>query len=346
MPVQYRVEKIPAEFDEIKLQQCEIPKAKAGYVVIKLQAASTNFRDMAILKGMYPLPLKFPVVPGSDGAGHIVEVGEDVEKWKVGDYVSCNFFPFYIDGKSIPERTYKALGGTMDGCFQEYVAVPAVGVVKLPESLSPIQASTLPCAGLTAWNALFGDKSKALQPGQNVLIQGTGGVSIFALQFAVAAGANVTVTSSSKEKLEFAKKLGARRLINYRETPQWGQKALELTNNEGYHHVVEVGGKKTFKQSLQCLAPGGVITSIGFIASEGEEANFDEFISMLLHKGATIRGIFVGSTTQYEDMLKCIEANDIKPVVAKVFPLQELKDAYEFQWQQKHIGNIVLKISD
>ncbi|EPX75352.1 alcohol dehydrogenase [Schizosaccharomyces octosporus yFS286] len=345
MPLQYVVNDAKSGFDQLKVQEAKpVQTLKPNEVQVNLKAASLNYRDLVITKGLYPLPLEFPMVPGSDGVGIVEKVGEDVKGFKPGDKVIGCFFTDYIDGKPTEHALYGALGGTYDGIFRQVGVFPAQGLVHAPKNLSDEEASTLPCAALTAWNALFGAKEQQLKPGQNVLIQGTGGVSIFALQFAVATGARATVLSSSDEKLQFAKKLGATHLINYKQTPEWAKPALEATNGVGYHHVVEVGGEKTLGQSLEVLTQAGMISSIGFVAQDGPSPNITALIGSMLQKNATIRGIFVGHANMFKEMNACIEANDIHPVVDKVFPFDQLKEAYYYQWSQKHVGKVVLKI--
>lgn len=230
------------------------------------------------------------------------------------------------------------------GTLREYGVFSEEGLVAMPENLNFLEASTLSCAALTAWNALYGLESRALKPGQTVLTQGTGGVSIFALQFAKAAGAKVIATTSSAKKAELLKKLGADHVINYKETPEWGEAAAKLTpNGVGVQHVVEVGGPATMAQSLKAVAIDGVITIIGFIA--GMEKNQPSFLDCL-NNLCTVRGILVGSRLQMEDMCAAIEANDLHPVVDdKVFELKDLKDAYDYMWDQKHFGKLTIKVS-
>ncbi|WBW72284.1 alcohol dehydrogenase [Schizosaccharomyces osmophilus] len=345
MPLQYIVNDTKSGFEQLKVHEAKPVQAlKPNQVQVNLKAASLNYRDLIITKGLYPLPLELPVVPGSDGVGVVEKIGEDVKGFKPGDTVIGTFFTDFIDGKPTSETITGALGGTYDGAFRQVGIFPAQALVHAPKNLSYEEASTLPCAAVTAWNALFGSKVHQLKPGENVLIQGTGGVSIFALQFAVATGARATVISSSDEKLQVAKKLGASHLINYKKDPNWAKPALEVSNNVGYHHVVEVGGEKTLGQSLEVLAVGGEISSIGFVAQEGTSPNVTSLIGAMLQKNATIRGIFVGSANMFREMNACIEANDIHPVVDKVFPFDELKEAYYYQWSQKHVGKVVLRI--
>ncbi|WBW72584.1 alcohol dehydrogenase [Schizosaccharomyces osmophilus] len=344
MPLQYIVSDTKSGFDQLKIEDTkEVQSLKPNEVQVNLKAASLNYRDLIITKGMYPLHLNLPIVPGSDGVGVVEKVGSDVDEYKPGDKVVCNFFADYVDGKPTQHGYGSALGGTVNGAFRKVGFFPAHALNHAPRNLSFEETSTLPCAAVTAWNALFGSEDK-LKPGQNVLIQGTGGVSIFALQFAAAAGARTTVLSSSDEKLKIAKNLGATNLINYKTNPEWAKPALEATDNVGYHHVVEVGGEKTLGQSLDVLVLGGVISSIGFLAQEGASLNVTSLIGKILNKNAIIRGIFVGHVHMFADMIACIEANDIHPLVDKVFPFEQLREAYDYLWSQKHVGKVVLKI--
>jgi NADPH:quinone reductase-like Zn-dependent oxidoreductase len=237
------------------------------------------------------------------------------------------------------------LGGALDGTLREYAVFDEAGLVSMPQNLNFLEGSTLSCAALTAWNALYGLESRALKPGQTVLTQGTGGVSIFALQFAKAAGARVIATTSSAKKAELLKKYGADHVINYKDTPNWGEEAAKLTpGGAGVQHVVEVGGPTTMAQSLKAVAIDGVISIIGFIGGFGQDQ--PTFLDCL-NNICTVRGILVGSRLQMEDMCAAIESNDIHPVVdEKVFQLKELKEAYEYMWDQKHFGKLTVKVAE
>jgi NADPH:quinone reductase-like Zn-dependent oxidoreductase len=235
------------------------------------------------------------------------------------------------------------VGGVVDGVLRQYGAYDEQGLVKTPENLNWLEASTLTCAAVTAWNALYGLESKALKPGDTVLTQGTGGVSIFAVQLAKAAGARVIATTSSEEKAETLRKLGAEHVINYRQDPNWGETARKLTpNGEGVDHIIEVGGPKTMKQSLEAVKLEGVISIIGFLGGMTNDA--PSFLDCLTHV-CTVRGVIVGSRLQFEAMNRSIDANNIKPVVDKqVFALDQLKEAYQYMWEQKHFGKLCIKI--
>ncbi|EPX71693.1 alcohol dehydrogenase [Schizosaccharomyces octosporus yFS286] len=347
MPLQYVIRDKNGGFDQLKAEDDkQVHGLKPNEVQVKLKAASLNYRDLTIANGVYPQAYNLPVVPGSDGVGIVEKVGEDVKGLNIGDTVLGNFFTDYIDGSPTGHALYGALGGTYNGTFRQVGVFPAHILVRAPKNLNFVESSTLPCAALTAWNALFGSNEHQLKPGQNVLIQGTGGVSIFALQFAVATGARVTVISSSDEKLQIAKKLGATNLINYRTNPEWAKPALEVTENVGYHHVVEVGGEKTLGQSLEVATVNGVITSIGFVAKQGNSPDITSMIAQLLNKNIHIRGVYVGPVRMFTEMIACIEANNIHPVVDKVFPFGQLKEAYTYQQSQQHVGKVVLNIED
>lgn len=262
-------------------------------------------------------------MPGSDGAGEVVAVGKKVTRFKVGAKVLTLFNQNHYGGSLNSQSVKSGLGGVIDGTLRQYGAFNENGLVDMPPSLTYLEGATLTCAGLTAWNALYG--LKQLKPGDVILTQGTGGVSIFALQFAKAAGATVISTTSSAKKAAILKKLGADHVINYKETPNWGEKARELTpNGEGVDNIIEVGGPGTLRQSLKAIKIDGLISIIGFLASEGEEQ--PSFLEALAHI-CNVRGILVGSRDQFEDMNRAIEANKIQPVVdEKVFTLEQAKE--------------------
>ncbi|KAF1928060.1 NAD(P)-binding protein [Didymella exigua CBS 183.55] len=331
-------------FDALKLNEsASIPKIGDKDVLVKINGASLNYRDLIIPKGKYPFPAKDGVVPGSDGAGVVESVGSGVTRFKKGDRVVTLFNSGHIAGSLDASSLATGLGGAIDGTLREYGVFDEQGLVAAPKNLNDLEASTLSCAGLTAWNALYGLESRALKPGQWVLTQGTGGVSIFALQFAKAAGARVIATTSSASKAETLKKLGADEVVNYKEIPKWGEKAKELTGGVGVQHVVEVGGPTTMAQSLKAIAIDGVITIIGFIG--GMDKNQPTFLETL-NNICTVRGILVGSRLQMQDMVNAIEANNIHPVVdEKVFDLKDLKEAYEYMWDQKHFGKLTIKVT-
>ncbi|KAH7627766.1 hypothetical protein SMAC4_08655 [Sordaria macrospora] len=327
-------------FDGLVREEGPVPHVGENDVLVRLYGASLNYRDLIIPKGMYPFPLDLPVVAGSDGAGEVLAVGSKVTKWKKGDKVVTLFNQAHQAGPIDTRGATSGLGGVLDGTLRQYGVFNEDGVVRAPSNLSHVEAATLTCAGLTSWNALYG--LKALKPGETVLVQGTGGVSLFALQFAKAAGARVIATTSSPEKMETLKKLGADHVINYREDKNWGETARKLTpNGQGVDHVIEVGGEDTMEQSLKAVKYEGIISLIGFLGGAKPKDNILEPLSKI----CTIRGIYVGSRQQLEEMCAAIEANDIHPVVdQKVFTLDQTKEAYEYMWAKKHFGKIGIKI--
>lgn len=263
----------------------------------------------------------------SDGAGTVLEVGSKVTKWKKGDKVVTLFNQDHQFGPIDAAASKSGLGGCLDGTLRQYGVFSENGVVRAPKNLNPVESATLTCAGLTSWNALYG--LKPLKPGEWVLVQGTGGVSLFALQFAKAAGATVIATTSTAEKAEQLKKLGADYVINYVEDPKWGETARKLTpGGVGVDHVIEVGGAGTMTQSLECIKFEGIISIIGFLGGAAPKDNILETLSRI----CTVRGVYVGSRAQLEEMVAAIEANDIHPVVdQKVFTLETAREAYDYQ---------------
>ncbi|KAI0887026.1 NAD(P)-binding protein [Annulohypoxylon maeteangense] len=328
-------------FDELQFTEAPIPQVGENEVLVKIHAASLNYRDLMIPKGIYPFATKFPVVASSDGSGEVVEVGSKVSKWKKGDKVVTLFNQGHQFGPVDFAAAVTGLGGVLDGALRQYGVFNENGLVRSPSNLSHIEASTLSCAALTSWNALYG--LKPLKPGEWVLVEGTGGVSIFALQFAKAAGAKVIATTSSAAKGETLKKLGADYVINYREDANWGETAKKLTpGGAGVHHVVEVGGQGTVEQSLKAIRFEGIISVIGLLGGAKTEASV---VDTLRHI-CTARGVYVGSKALMEEMVAAIEANDIHPVVDKeVFDFEKTKEAYNYMWDQKHFGKLVIKIA-
>jgi NADPH:quinone reductase-like Zn-dependent oxidoreductase len=320
--------------ENLKLVDRPVPKAGAGEVVVRLKAASLNYRDLAIVSYMGG---KLPFVPLSDGAGEIVEVGAGVTRVKVGDRVAPSFFPHWLSGAPTPAKL-AALGSPYDGCASDYLKVSAEGVTLSPTNLTDEEVACLPCAALTAWRGLVVEGK--LKAGDTVLVQGTGGVSIFALQFAKAAGARVIVTSSSDEKLERAKALGADEFINYKKTPDWSSEARKLTGGHGVDHVIEVGGADTFPQSISAIRLGGHIAVIGLLSGMTKDLN----VAAIFSQNAKISGVTVGSRAMVEDMFRAIEQNDIHPVIDKRFKLEEAADAFRLMQGASHFGKIVLNI--
>ncbi|EEU43156.1 uncharacterized protein NECHADRAFT_47041 [Fusarium vanettenii 77-13-4] len=335
----------PSNFDGLELKE-SIPLPKLGDhdVLVEIEAVSLNYRDLAIPRGRYPFVMNLPVVPGSDASGIAVAVGPKVTGISKGDRVCTLFNERHQTGEITPEGVSSGLGGAIDGTLRQYGVFPEYGLVQAPQSLNAIEASTLTCAPLTAWNALYGLQSKAVMAGDWVLTQGTGGVSLAAIQFAVAAGATVVATTSSNDKVDALKKLGASHVINYRETPNWGETARALTpKGLGFDHIIEVGGPATLEQSLKSIKLGGVITIIGFLSSSDKQPSLMDVLNHL----CIVRGIFVGSKVQFEEMNRAIDSIKMKPVVdSKIFAFEQLKEAYQYQWDRKHFGKVVVQVGN
>ena len=324
--------------ENLTLTEREEPKPKETEVLVKFHAASLNYRDLMMVKGFYNPKLKTPIVPLSDGAGEVMGVGESVTKWKIGDRVCPIFMQGWVDGAIDYRKAKTTLGGDLDGCLREFGTFDEKGLVRIPDHLSYEEAATLPCAGVTAYNALY--HSGCLKPGEAVLLQGTGGVSIFALQFASILGARTIITSSSDDKLQRAKELGADDLINYKQRTDWDRAVLDLTEKRGVDHVVEVGGAATLQQSVNAVKMGGDVSVIGVLAGKGE---FNP--TSLLMKAVKLQGIFVGSRQMFEQMnLMLCQYNHLKPVVDKVFEFDEVREALKYMESGSHFGKIVVKI--
>ncbi|HEY7615372.1 MAG TPA: NAD(P)-dependent alcohol dehydrogenase [Terriglobales bacterium] len=315
------------------------PVPGAGEVLIGVRAASVNYKDVAQVKGMYPALPQRDFIPLSDGSGDVLAVGEGVSQFKVGDRVSGNFFQNWISGP-VQQANFRGsdLGGNLDGMLAEEVVLKAEGVVAIPSNLSHEEAATLPCAALTAWHALF-EETTPLLPGSTVLTLGTGGVSIFAFQFAKAAGLKVIGTSSTEAKLDRMRKLGFDHVINYRGTPEWQDEVRKLTGGRGVDHVIEVGGA-TLERSLKAVGFAGAVSLIGGVAGWTEKVSY----TTLLWSGARVRTIAVGSVAMFKAMNRAIEANQIKPVVDEVFPFDRAPEALSKLESGTHFGKIVIRI--
>jgi NADPH:quinone reductase-like Zn-dependent oxidoreductase len=316
-----------------------MPEAGPGQILVKIKAAALNYRDLAVPMGVYiggPVPVD--LVPLSDGVGEVVALGEGISRFKLGDRVAGTFFRQCIN--EIPNPTaHAALGaGSTPGVLAEYVVFNADDAVAVPAHLSDAQAATLPCAGLTAWNALM-EAGHPLQAGQTVLLLGTGGVSLQALLLAKAAGAQVIITSSSAEKLERAKELGADMTLNYKDIPEWDQEVMRLTAGHGADVVVEVGGAGTVARSMRALAQGGKVSLIGVLTREGDTSPHT-----LMLKAGSLHGIFVGNRRMFENMNKAITINKLEPFIDKSFSLDETVASYGYLHSQKHFGKVVISL--
>lgn len=325
--------------DHLKRAQRPCPEPASGQVLVKLGAASLNYRDLMTIKGQYNPKQRLPLIPCSDGAGTVAAVGTAVGRVKPGQRVMGCFSQRWISGEASAEARGATLGGPLDGTLAEYVVLREEGVVPTPDFLSDFEASTLPCAAVTAWNAL--QAKGHLKAGDTVLVQGTGGVSIFALQFAKLCGARVIVTSSGDDKLQKARDLGADFTINYRTQPDWPKAVKELTDGQGADHIVEVGGGGTLSGSLACVAVGGTISVIGVLS--GTDAQLD--VRPVLMKGVLIQGVFVGPRDCFEALAKAVELHHMKPAVARVFPFDEAVEAMRFMESGAHFGKVVINIA-
>jgi NADPH:quinone reductase-like Zn-dependent oxidoreductase len=327
--------------DKLSLTDLATPEPNAGEVLIKLRAASLNYRDVMIASGTYNPGLKMPAIPLSDGAGEVAAIGDGVTKWKIGDRVMPIFAQGWLDGESTVEKARTALGAgaLANGVAREYAVFKEEGFVRIPDHLSFEEAATLPCAAVTAWNALA--ISGKLKAGETVLTLGTGGVSIFALQLAKMFGARVISTSSSDTKIEKLKQLGADETINYKTREDWDKAVLELTDGRGVDHVVEVGGSGTLARSVNAVRYGGHIALIGALTSAGDFSHVPVFM-----KTIRMQGVFVGSRQIFEEMTRAIDFHKLEPEIDRVFAFSELAAALKYMESGSHFGKIVIKIGE
>jgi NADPH:quinone reductase-like Zn-dependent oxidoreductase len=327
----------PRGIDSLNLVDRPNPRPGHGQVLIRVHATSLNYRDLAIIRGGLAGMMKLPLIPLSDGAGEIVETGPGVTRFTKGDRVAGIFTQCWLAGPPIQNMYTTSLGGGIDGMLAEYVVLPEEGAVRIPEFLTYEEASALPCAAVTSWNALVTEGK--LRRGDSVLVMGTGGVSIFALQFARMIGARVIATSSSEAKLKRLREMGASDVINYRTTEKWYARVLELTDGQGVDHVVEVGGPGTLPRSLNAVKPGGIISLIGILTGMGE------FNPMpLLFKNARLQGILVGSRQMFDEMNRAIEVNQVRPIIDRVFSFSQAREAYRHLESGAHFGKVCIAI--
>jgi NADPH:quinone reductase-like Zn-dependent oxidoreductase len=324
--------------DQLVFDEVTVPEPGAGQVLVAMKAVSLNFRDLAVVTGRYPRNPSQPTVIASDGAGEVVAAGDGLTAFQPGDRVVGSFFQSWIRGPYAREYGASALGGAIDGVLTQFRVFDERGLLPVPEHLSFEEAATLPCAGLTAWNALV--PSCHVQAGDTVLLLGTGGVSIFGLQFAKMHGARVIITSSSDEKLARARALGADETINYKTHPDWEKEVLRLTGGRGADIVLEVGGGETFPHSMNSVRASGQIAVIGVLT--GPAGNIA--IGMIGLQTLNVRGIFVGSVTMFEDMNRAITANRLHPVVDRVFRFEQSADALRYMQSARHFGKIVITL--
>ncbi len=332
-----RVWQVPSfGIDSLELVERPTPAPGPGEVLVKIRAVSLNYRDLMIVKGAYNPKLRLPRIPCSDGAGEVTAIGAGVTAFKPGDRVSPIFMQNWLDGPPTPANVKGALGGDIDGTLAEYILLKEAGLVRIPDYLSFEEAATLPCTGVTAWNALG---RANLKPDSTILIQGTGGVSIFALQFARLRGLRVLGISSSEAKLQRACSLGLDKGLDYGETSEWDRWVLEQTNGQGVDLVVEVGGVGTLPRSLRAVKMGGVIAQIGVLSGPADPIP----VPLILHKQIRIEGIYVGSRHDFEEMNKAIAAAELHPVFA-ARPWTEAREAFREMESATHFGKLVLKV--
>jgi NADPH:quinone reductase-like Zn-dependent oxidoreductase len=324
--------------ENLRVAERPRPEPAADEVLIRLRAASLNYRDLLMALGKYNPKMKLPRVPCSDGAGEVVSVGTAVTGWKAGDRVVVPFMPDWLEGGPDPSKSATALGGDVDGMLREFAAVRAEALLPIPEHLSFAEAATLPCAGVTAWNGLF--VSGCLRPGQTLLLLGTGGVSLFGLQFGKMAGARIILTSSSEDKMKQARALGAHHTINYRTQPDWAKQVLELTEGKGVELTLEVGGAGTLSSTLRATRHGGSVSLIGVLTGiEGEVK-----LGSVLHKSIAIHGVYVGSREMFAAMNHAIALHRMKPVIDKTFSFEESVEAFRHLESGRHFGKVVITI--
>lgn len=323
---------------ELQLTDAAVRMPGDHEVLIRVRATSLNRRDVFVMKGQYPVGSRRSIVPLSDGAGEIVAIGHGVTRFRVGDRVAGIFFQNWLSGRPPEKVASGALGGSLDGMLTQYATLNEQGVVHLPKSLSFEEGATLPCVGVTAWNGLF--TRGRIQPGDYVLLEGTGGVSTFGLQLALAAGAKPIITSSSDAKLERAKALGAFGTVNYKTTPDWEKPVLALTGGVGVHEVLEVGGKDTLPHALASIAPGGDIALIGGLGGFGGSVP----ALQLLDRNIDVSGIYVGSRENFEALNTFIDQHKVKPVIDKVFDFEDAPAAYELMESDQFLGKIVIRL--
>ncbi|KAJ7633631.1 hypothetical protein DFH06DRAFT_1101074 [Mycena polygramma] len=330
-------------YNNLVLHEAPLAPLKSNEVLVRIHAVSLQYRDLLVAQTSYPGFIQPNLVPCSDMAGEVVAVGEDVTQWKIGERVSANIVLDRVHDELTPEIGATSLGGRLQGVLTEYRSFPAHSLVTISPHLSYEEAATLPCAGVTAYNALTGGNAP-VKAGDTVLVLGTGGVSTFALQFAVASGAIVIALSSSDAKLQTAKKLGARYIVNYKATPNWDQEVLKLINGVGVDRVLEVTGNATLQRSIASVRFGGSIDLIGHLGGQNNPPV--DVVLVAIQKGLNIRGVFTGSVKQFKDMNRLMEANpDVtRPIIDRVFPFEEAKAAFAHLESQAHVGKVMIKV--
>jgi NADPH:quinone reductase-like Zn-dependent oxidoreductase len=324
--------------EHLQLASRPEPRPGPGQVLLRMRAASLNYRDLVVpMRGYGSHTGTLPLIPVSDGVGEVVETGAGVSRVRAGDRVCPLFHQGWISGAASAERFSRTLGGPVDGTMAEYMVLSEEGVARIPAHLTDAQAASLPCAALTAWSAVVTHDN--LGPGSRVLVQGTGGVALFALQFARLRGAHVTIISSSDEKIARAKALGADAAINYAKTPEWYKATREITEGRGYDHIVELGGEKTLPQSLRCIRPGGTLSMIGVLSGGMLSAP----LGLVVTRQVRLQGITVGSRDGFEAMLRAIAQHKLQPVTDKVFAFEQLKEAMAYLKSGAHFGKVCIR---
>lgn len=322
--------------DALELVERPRPEPGPGEVLVRIGACSLNYRDLATVRDPLPRGIRLPFVPCSDAAGEVVALGQNVNGIAQGDRVASCFFQRWQDGACTPEAMASALGGARDGVLAEEVLLRANGVVPVPPHLSLAEAATLPCAALTAWHALV--EVGRIKPGDSVLLLGTGGVSIFALQMARLIGAVPIVTSSSEDKLARARDLGARHTVNYRETPDWDRAVLDLTDGRGVDLTVEVGGPGTLPRSIAATRVAGTIALIGVLTG----GQIDP--TSVMRRSIRLQGVYVGSRRMFEDMNRAITAHELRPMIDRSFPFTAAPEAFRHMAAAGHLGKLVIEL--
>jgi NADPH:quinone reductase-like Zn-dependent oxidoreductase len=324
--------------NNLRIEERPDPRALPGQVVLRMLAASLNFRDLRMIEGIYNPRQSLPLVPASDGVGEVVAVGDGVTRVKVGDRVSPIFAQSWLAGVPTAAQLRSTLGGPLDGTLAELIALDAEGVVQVPEYLTDVEAACLPCAALTSWNALV--TLGRVGPGDTVVTQGTGGVSVFGVQLGRLLGARVIATTGSDEKLERLRELGASDVINYKSEPEWGKAARALTGGRGADLVLDVGGGTTLAQSIRAVRPGGQISVIGVLSGVASDLN----LLPILMQGLRLQGVFVGHRQSFEAMNRAFAQSRVRPVVDRVFPLEETRAALEHLKSGQHFGKVCIQI--
>ena len=323
--------------DHLKLSTRPEPEAGPGQVLVKMTASSLNYRDLVVPNRGYGNHTgTLPLIPVSDGVGVVSAIAPGVTRVAVGDRVCPTFFQNWISGEPDLERLTRSLGGPIDGTMTDVMCLPEDGVTKVPAHLSDLEAATLPCAALTAWSALV--TCGNIRPGDRVLVQGCGGVALFAVAFAKLLGAHVTVISSSEERLERVKQLGADAGINYRSTPEWAKATRDITAGRGYDLILELGGEKTLPQSLRCIRPGGTVAMIGILSGSAMATS----LGLIITRQVRLQGVTVGHRDGFEAMVRAIDQHRLKPVVDRVFPFEELKEAMAYLKTGAQFGKVCL----